>query len=108
MQTNIHIGFEIKRKVEERKMRIVDFAKAMHCNRANVYSLFQRKTIDVSLLILISEVLKYDFIQLYFKSTKNDKFPQKYAIVLETEGSVLEMLKQKEEIHIIKYWKIAP
>lgn len=59
----LHIGKRIKEVVEERKIAVVDFAKALPCSRENVYRIYQRESIDTALLIRIGRVLKYDFFE---------------------------------------------
>ena len=64
---DIHIGEEIKKKIKERGMSYTEFARRIHCERATLYHLFKCKSIDTERLILISEILNYDFIHtLYF------------------------------------------
>lgn len=75
MQTRkIQIGQLIREKVKERKMSIPDFANAIHSSRTNVYNILKAQTVDVEKLMLISEVLNYDFFKHYCKkTTKNEK-----------------------------------
>jgi transcriptional regulator with XRE-family HTH domain len=47
-------------------MSIALFAKAIHCSRTNVYHIFNAKSIDIDKLILISNVLNYNFLDEYF------------------------------------------
>lgn len=63
------IGKEIKRVLKERGMSISEFAKRINTHRRNVYDIFERKSIDSSLLQKISRVLGYDFFNL-FKTQK--------------------------------------
>lgn len=62
------IGKLIQEKIEERKMSIVDFAKAIHCSRPNVYNILKSPSIDFVRLMKISEVLEYDFFAYYSKT----------------------------------------
>lgn len=55
------IGVQIRGVIEERGMTVTEFASRINKSRENAYSIFNRKTIDTSLLKLISEVLEYDF-----------------------------------------------
>ena len=96
---NIHIGKAIKQKVIERGLRVVDFANAIHCNRTNVYDIFNRKSIDVEQLILISKVLEYDFIsEIYF----NHVSPKKYLVLLEVSEQQLQAFATNPSFKIIK------
>lgn len=40
---------------------VVWFARQLHCERANIYRIFQRENIDIELLRRISLVLNHDF-----------------------------------------------
>lgn len=62
MENDIHIGSIIKKKVEESKMSIAEFAEKIYCDRTTVYDLFKRSSIDIERLIRISKVLEYNFL----------------------------------------------
>lgn len=96
---NIHIGEAIKQKVKERGISITDFANSIHCNRTNVYSIFSRKSIDMEQLMLISEVLDYNFIsEVYF-----DNPPvRKYLVILEANETCLEEFFANYSVKFIK------
>jgi transcriptional regulator with XRE-family HTH domain len=55
------IGAQIRGVIEKRGMTVTEFASRINKSRENAYSIFNRKTIDTSLLQIISEVLAYDF-----------------------------------------------
>lgn len=57
------IGQLIKERVKAKKMAVTDFAKAIDVERSNVYYIFQRDSIDTSMLKKIGHVLDYDFFQ---------------------------------------------
>ncbi len=61
----LHIGSEIKGIVEAKGISITEFSKRINKSRENVYSIFNRKTIDTGLLFTISKVLEFDFFSLY-------------------------------------------
>ena len=63
----VHLGQEVKKKVKERGMTVSEFARRIICSRSNVYDIFKREYIDISLLQRISKVLNYNFMQ-KFKS----------------------------------------
>ena len=58
----IYIGRIIQAKVDERGMSYAEFARSIHCARTSLYHLFESKSIDVERLLLIGEVLEFDFI----------------------------------------------
>ena len=55
--SNIHIGKIIKEKWIEKSMTITEFAHGIGRERTTVYDIFRRKSIDIELLIKISENL---------------------------------------------------
>ena len=59
---DIHYGQEVKKRVEKRGMTIAEFGRRINRSRNAVYSIFNRKFIDIPLLRKISEVLDFDFI----------------------------------------------
>lgn len=61
----MHIGTEIRRKLEERHHTVVWLAEKLSYTRANIYKIFDKGSIDTELLLRISEVLDFDFFALY-------------------------------------------
>jgi predicted transcriptional regulator len=65
---DVHIGTLISLRLKERSMTIATFAKRIHCDRTTVYYLLKQKSIDVEKMILISQILDYDFLhEIYCK-----------------------------------------
>ena len=87
-QKEIHIGSLIKEKMEERGLSVSDFAHALHYERTNI---FKRSSIDVDLLLRISEVLAYDFLREVYLADE----PRRYSITIEAD---------KEDIEEIRKW----
>ena len=80
---DIYIGKLIQQKVDERHMNYAEFARLIHCSRTNVYRLFECKSIDIERLIIISEVLHYDFIhEVYLPNPKVDSRPESPCLLL--------------------------
>lgn len=46
-----------------RKYSISWFAEQIHCDRRNIYYIFERPTIDTGLLLQISKALQHNFFQ---------------------------------------------
>ena len=90
-QKEIHIGSLIKEKMEERGLSVSDFAHALHYERTNIYKIFKRSSIDVDLLLRISEVLAYDFLREVYLADE----PRRYSITIEAD---------KEDIEEIRKW----
>lgn len=61
----IHIGKLIEEKLNEMGMKKSEFAKRIYKQRQNVNDLLSKESIDTSDLLLISEVLKFDFFTEY-------------------------------------------
>lgn len=63
MKDSMHIGNRIKTVLESmpRQYTISWFAKQIHCDRRNVYYIFDRSTIDTGMLARISQILGHNF-----------------------------------------------
>ena len=61
----IHIGKSIEKVLREQGRSVSWFAKQICCERTNVYSIFNRDSIDTGLLMRISIVLSHDFFKEY-------------------------------------------
>ena len=61
----IHIAHKIQEVFEATEHSISWFAKKLNFDRSNIYSIFNRKSIDTDLLFEISEILHYDFFSIY-------------------------------------------
>ncbi|MDR1154480.1 MAG: helix-turn-helix domain-containing protein [Bacteroidales bacterium] len=107
MNNNFHIGSIIREKVRERRIRVNDFAKAIHCSRPNVYSIFRRKSINIDLLRLISKALNYDFTEIYNKSLEMPKELESCVIVLETSRKKLDELQADTAVCIVRSWMLS-
>ena len=61
----IHIGKLIEERLNEMGIKKSEFAKRIYKQRQNVNDLLSKESIDTSDLLLISEVLKFDFFTEY-------------------------------------------
>ncbi len=59
----VHIGNMIRAKLKEQGRTMTWFADAIHSDRSNTYKMLKRDSIDLALLINISELLHYDFLK---------------------------------------------
>ena len=59
----VHFGQEVEKKLQERGMSKAEFARRIHCSRNNVYNIFKRDTIGISLLMRISKELDCELIK---------------------------------------------
>ncbi len=85
----VFIGSIIEQKVKERKMSIAEFASRINRSRTTVYDIFSRKSIDIDLLLTISDALDYDFIaEIYLKTPP--KASNRCFIAVEVSPSALQ------------------
>ena len=91
----IHIGKKIKEVLGQSHFTVVEFADKINKSRTVVYDIFERDSIDTSLLIQIGRVLEYDFFgHLSPENLKDEKtlYQRKRDAELHTE---LESLKKR-------------
>lgn len=62
---SVHIGREIKKKVQERKMTVVGLSRELGCHRTNIYRIFESPSVDSGVLSRLSVILKFDFFKVY-------------------------------------------
>ncbi|MDD3522331.1 MAG: helix-turn-helix transcriptional regulator [Bacteroidales bacterium] len=85
---NVFIGSIIRQKVKERKLTVSEFAKSINRSRTTVYDIFNRKSIDVDLLLTISKALDFDFLsEIYL--VKKDNSAKKCYLAIEIDPSEL-------------------
>ena len=59
----IHIGEDIRKELKRQGRSVVWFADAIHSDRSNTYKMLKKKSIDLELLMQISELLQHDFLK---------------------------------------------
>lgn len=57
------IGQKIKEELEAQERTVTWFAKKLNCNRVNIYDIFKRNDINISLLQRISKILNRNFLK---------------------------------------------
>ncbi|GHT22876.1 hypothetical protein AGMMS4957_13660 [Bacteroidia bacterium] len=79
---------------------MTDFAKAIHCERSNVYtSIFRSQSINTERLKVISEVLHYDFVS---EVCFNRPSTKKYIILLEVSEQQLQKYLSDPTLQYVK------
>lgn len=58
---NIHVGQEIRNRLDEKGHTVVWLAEALACSRTNVYKIFEKPHMDTDMLARISTILEFDF-----------------------------------------------
>lgn len=61
-QQNLHIGQLIKSVFDASGLSVAEFARRINCGRPNVYSIFERNTIDVKQLVAVCKALNHNFL----------------------------------------------
>ena len=59
---NVHIGQLVKSVFDESGMSVSELARQLRCERTNVYTIFKRRSVDVELLVMLSEILHHNFL----------------------------------------------
>ena len=104
----IHIGKLIEEKLNEMGMKKSEFAKRIYKQRQNVNDLLSKESIDTSDLLLISEVLKFDFFIEYsnllninkqntFTLNENRKEIEFLKGIIDSQKLSLDLLIKKEK-----------
>lgn len=75
MNKDIHIGKLIKERFDESNLSVPEFAAALNKSRTTIYDIFSRKSMDIDLLLQISDILNYDFLgKIYELNSKYTKY----------------------------------
>lgn len=88
------IGDLIQNEVRRQQISVTDFAKMINCQRNNVYNIFERSTIYVDQLALISRKLKHNF----FVDIVNDPT----LIDIDSEEAIQEMENRQARSQFIE------
>lgn len=60
-KSSIHVGSMIKNELRKQGRSVTWLAKTIYMERSGIYKIFERKSVDVQLLIKISLALNHDF-----------------------------------------------
>jgi transcriptional regulator with XRE-family HTH domain len=100
----IHIGKKIKEELYQQGISVSTFAKKINRSRNVVYDIFERESIDTSLLNKISLILRIDFFSVYSEQ-KEYKKDHVEPLVIKDERVVyaplaeqVKILEEKNEI----------
>ena len=78
-------------------MTVMEFAQRINRDRTPIYDIFGRKSIDIDLLIKISNALDYDFIHEVYFPEKTNTISSKIHIAVEIEENEIKKLDLPEE-----------
>jgi transcriptional regulator with XRE-family HTH domain len=96
---NIHIGSIIKEVFTKNGMTITDFSHKINRERTTIYDIFNRKSIDIDLLIQISNVLEYDFIHEVYFPQCNHPTLRKMLIAVEVDVNEINKIELPKELY---------
>jgi len=107
---DIYIGKLIKEKFDakrksDKNFTKAEFARRLGIHRSTIYPLFKQKSLDIELLIAISEVLEYDFIEEIYIANQKTKENIQNRIVIEIEVSEEQLHKSellRELVDVVK------
>lgn len=60
---DINIGEDIRNVLKRQGRTVAWFADAIHSDRSNTYKMLKKRSIDLKLLMEISELLQHDFLK---------------------------------------------
>ncbi len=95
----MHIGKKIQEAVKRSGLSVTEFASKINYSRRNIYSIFDKQSIDTSLLVKISEVLEHDFFTHYSadsKRTSKALAAEPSGVKAYNENRIREMVKEIE------------
>ena len=91
----VHAGEKVKKYFEASGMSVSEFARRLNCHRQNVYDIFRRQNIDLSLLQRISKVLEHDFVTELYGTRQTSKITLKFAITVEIDNGQYKVTSVK-------------
>jgi hypothetical protein len=87
---DVHIGQEIERKFQDSGLKLTVFADKINTGERNVYSIFKRRDISAEMLRKISNVLNYNFFELYEQGLE-EGLVQEPSIKYKVEASAISL-----------------
>ena len=66
----VHIGKEIQRVMEQRGISVAQLARDYGCSRIHMYRIFEKTSLDTTMLMRFSSLLAFDFFSLYSKELR--------------------------------------
>ena len=69
----LHIGMCIRTELERQGRTSVWLANELGYHRTNIYKIYDKRSLDTSVLLRISQIMDFDFFQLYSDSLKREQ-----------------------------------
>ena len=97
----LHIGQLIKEQLAQSGMKKTEFARRINRTSQNVYAIFERTSIDSTLLASISEILNYNFFDVLASDLNNKRGIRQDSTKMPAEqtthSSLIQALEQCEQ-----------
>lgn len=102
----VHIGEKIKQRAKELRMGPTELGKKLSTSKQNIYGIYKRKSLNVELLLKLSEALDRDFF-LYYQpkvSVNSQEGEAPYGkrsseTIQELKKEIKELRKSNEVLH---------
>ena len=95
-----HLGKSIKEAVKTSGLSVTEFAAKINCSRRNIYAIFEKESIDTSLLVKIGEVLGHNFFTHYSvpssKTAHQSQTAETSGVKEYTDNRIKELTKEVE------------
>lgn len=105
----MRIGEKIKERAEELRIGPTELGRMIKTSKQNVYSIFERDSIDTLLLQKLSKALDFDFFSFYYSNTtfSVNSPPEEYVrtnkSATEKENALRKELKElREKYELLK------
>lgn len=99
----VNIGELIRSRVEEVGISYAQFAKDIGRQRQNIEkSVFQKRSLDTELLIVISEILDYDFFSYYRNEDGCNKNDYDRKVDSDVKATLTIELKKEKKEQVLK------
>ena len=64
-ESDIHIGHLIHEQLRKDQRSVGWLAREIHCTRGNLYKIFNKPSLDSTLILAISKAMQFNFFQYY-------------------------------------------
>ena len=92
----LHIGREIRRIAKQKQVKQIVLAEMINTSKQNIYSIYQRKTIDTGILVKICNVLDHNFFTYYLGQLDFDAEKEAKEEMNALKQSIIEKTKEIE------------
>ena len=94
----VHIGKEIRRKIESIGMTKAEFARRMNRSPQAVQWWFQKESIDTGTLVQVSEILNFNFFTCYIDKDELQYLNEEGSVYNPKSASTETILRLKKDL----------